>query len=868
MKFTRLFFLLLISIFLGSLTVFSQATSSKYDAQKVFSPLFYTNNGNEYRSASGEPGPNYWQNNANYKINVLLDTVSHTISGSALISYTNNSPSRLPFLWLQLDQNIYKEDSRAEATTDTKPGARFANKAFTKGDQIKSVELIKDGKTINADYIITDTRMQIRLKEEMKAGGSVQIKINYSFYVPEYGTDRMGRQNTRNGWIYEIAQWYPRMEVYDDVLGWNTIPYLGSSEFYLEYGDFDYTITAPANMVVVGSGELTNATQVLTPEIISRINKAKNSEATITIKDSTELNNKSMYPNHANLTWHFFCKNARDVAWAASKAFIWDAARINLPGDKKALAQSVYPVESADKTAWGRSTEFVKASIELYSKQWFGYTYPVATNVAGIVEGMEYPGIVFCGAASTKGGLWGVTNHEFGHNWFPMVVGSNERKYAWMDEGFNTFINGVDTKVFNKGEFDEEQDAQRMASFMFSPTSTAIMTTPDVIQPEFLGVAAYSKPGMGLDILRNYVLGIDRFDYAFRIYIQKWAFKHPTPWDFFRTMENASGEDLSWFWRGWFLNNWKLDQAVKEVKYVSGDTLKGALITIENLEEMALPVELAITEANGNKDTVNLPAEIWQRGSTWTFKYKSTSKITRIVIDPDHSFPDIDPSNNIWAGKSKAIPAGTTATDVISKYLKAIGGGSLLGKVTDLSYTSLGTVQGIDVKMVTKYKLPNSYFSEVTVPAMNMTPMRLSVNGDSIKMQQNGQLIPITEEMRKGIVENTIIFPETAFSTPGYTLKLSPNLEPVNDGLAYVITVTAPSGNSTRNYYDEKTGLKVKEESADGGLGNTQELSDYREAFQGIKFPFVRKTVAGGQVIEFKVKDIKVNSGLTDTDFK
>lgn len=868
MKLTRPLILLLISLVIGGCNVFSQTTATKYNPQKVFSPLFYTNNGNEYRSASGDPGPNYWQNSASYKINVVLDTISKTVSGSTVINYTNNSPSGLPFLWLQLDQNIYREDSRAEATTDPRTGARFANKAFTKGDELKSVEIIKDGKTIKADYIVTDTRMQIRLKEEMKAGTSIQLKFNYSFYIPEYGTDRMGRKNTKNGWIYEIAQWYPRMEVYDDVLGWNTIPYLGSSEFYLDYGDFDYTITAPADMVVVGSGELTNASQVLTPQIISRLTKAKNSDATVTIKDSTEFNNKSMYPNQANLSWHFYCKNARDVAWAASKAFIWDAARINLPSGKKVLAQSVYPVESADKSAWARSTEFVKACIELYSKEWFEYTYPVATNVAGIVGGMEYPGIVFCGSESTKGSLWGVTNHEFGHNWFPMIVGSNERKYAWMDEGFNTFINGVDTKVFNKGEFDEEQDAQRMASYMFSPTSTAIMTTPDVIPNEFLGIAAYAKPGMGLDILRNNILGVDRFDYAFRTYVKKWAFKHPTPWDFFRTMENAAGEDLSWFWRGWFLNNWKLDQAVKEVKYVSGDTLKGALITIENLEEMALPVELAITEANGNKDTVHLPAEIWQRGSTWTFKYKSTSKISRITIDPDHSFPDINLANNVWAGQTKAIPQGTTANDVINRYLKAIGGTASLQKVTDLSFTSLGTVQGVEVQMIVKHKMPGKYFSEVTIPAMNMTAMRLAVNGDSIRMQQNGQAVPITEDIKKGIAENAVIFPETAFSTEGYTLKLSPTLEPFNDGFAYVITVTAPSGNSSRNYYDEKTGLKVKEESVEGGLGNTQELSDYREVYQGIKFPFSRKTVAGGQVIEFKVKEIKVNSGLADTDFK
>ena len=251
------------------------------------------------------------------------------------------------------------------------------------------------------------------------------------------------------------------------------------------------------------------------------------------IKDSSEIGNKNLHPQRAMLTWHFFCKNTRDVSWAASKAFIWDASRINLPSGKKALAQSVYPIESKGREAWGRSTEYVKNAIELYSGEWFEYTYPVATNVAGIVGGMEYPGIVFCGYESQGGGLWEVTNHEFGHNCFPMVVGSNERKYAWMDEGFNTFINKVDTKVFNNGEYFQPADAQKEAQAMFSPAADAIMNTPDVIQPDYLGFAAYEKPAMGLTILREQILGEKRFDYAFRTYIKRWHLNTPHLTTFF-----------------------------------------------------------------------------------------------------------------------------------------------------------------------------------------------------------------------------------------------------------------------------------------------------------------------------------------------
>ena len=261
----------------------------KYDQHKVFSPLFYPDKGNEYRTASGAPGVKYWQNRADYKLNITLDTAKHRITGSATINYTNNSPDGLTFLWLQVEQNIYKEDSRGEATSPV-TGGRFANKTFTNGDEIKGVYIIKNGKAEKADYLVTDTRMQIKLKDSLKANGKkIDIKIDYAFDVPEYGTDRMGRLDTKNGWIYEIAQWYPRMEVYDDVTGWNVIPYMGASEFYLEYGNFDYTITAPASLTVVGSGELLNPAEVYTPTTMSRIAEAKGSEKTVTIRDSRRI---------------------------------------------------------------------------------------------------------------------------------------------------------------------------------------------------------------------------------------------------------------------------------------------------------------------------------------------------------------------------------------------------------------------------------------------------------------------------------------------------------------------------------------------------------------------------------------------------
>lgn len=859
--------LVVLMLLLGQVSFSQVQNSSKFDNHAVFAPFFYPSNGTIYRSAGGAPGVGYWQNKVDYKINAVLDTAKHELTSSVIISYTNNSPDSLPFLWLQIDQNIYRKDSRGEATSPVN-GGRWSNKGYTEGDVIKSVTITQNGKSFTADYLVTDTRMQIRLVNALKAGGgAIQIKVDYSFVIPQQGTDRMGRVNTKNGWIYEVAQWFPRMEVFDDVIGWNTLPYLGQGEFYLEYGNIDYTITAPSNMLLVGSGELVNPAEVLTPTQIARLALAKASNKTVIIKTAEEVTNAAAHVQKSSLTWHFKCNQTRDVAWAASKSFIWDAAKINLPSGKKALSQSVYPVERINDTAWGRSTEFVKGAIELYSQQWFEYTYPVATNVAGIVGGMEYPGIVFCGLTSKKADLWDVTNHEFGHNWFPMVVGSNERKYAWMDEGFNTFINDVDTKVFNKGEFYRKSDAQRQARYMFGRTSEPIFTAPDVIAPANLGTAAYGKPAMALGLLRKYVLGEKRFDYAFRTYVSRWAFKHPTPYDFFRTMENVGGEDLSWFWRGWILNNWKLDQGVKEVTYVDKDTTKGALITIENLEQMAMPVIMAITQANGKTDTISLPAEIWHTGPTWTFRYASVSKIKKVVIDPLHDFPDVSLFNNSWNGSApiKPIPAGVTASDVINNYLKEIGGTNKLNDIMDLSLVYKVISTDNDTVIFTKmYRMPNQYSSNLKPQDIGGVSRRIIVDGDSVKVTDGWATVNMDIATRNMYKENAIAFPELMFNKAGYKIELIDikNLDGVD---AYEMNITSPAGIRYTNYYDITTHLKIKTVTA--ATQTVTDYSDFRD-INGIKLPYRLMVDQGNAVYDFNIKEVKVNVGLKDEDFK
>jgi len=632
--------------------------SSNYVPSDAFAPLYYTSNGNDYHSADGKPGPKYWQNHVDYTIKANLDTVKKTISASENITYTNNSPGTLPFLWLQLDQNTYRENARSNFPT----GAAAAQ--HTNGYEFESVELTQNGKTEKAVYIVNDTRMQIRLPQSVAAnGGKINIIIKYHYAIPGNFGGRTDYCDTKNGKIYEIAQWFPRMCVYDDTRGWDTLPFLGSGEFYLEYGDIDYSVTVPWNMIVAGSGELVNPQDVLTAKQIARLQQARSSDKTVMIRTIDEVTQASSRPvNKGTLTWHFKMFNTRDVAFGASKAFIWDAARVNLPKGKKSLAMSVYPVESAGNDGWGRSTEYLKGAIEYFSQKWFVYPYPVAINEAGIAGGMEYPGILFDGIDDKKDVLFFVTAHEIGHNWFPMIVGSDERRFGWMDEGFNTFIDIYASDVFNKGEYAPKRDseyapgrgnpADEIIPTIVDPKAPIIMTAADAVSERYRHPVTYFKTAFGLILLREQILGKDRFDYAFKYYINNWAYKHPTPDDFFRSIENGAGEDLSWFWKGWFYNNWKLDLAVIDARYVEAkDVKKGLHIIVANKEQMAMPFTVEVKYKDGTKQRMQVPVETWLQNKATALTFPSTQEVSDVYIDPDNALPDVNRANNHFVVK-------------------------------------------------------------------------------------------------------------------------------------------------------------------------------------------------------------------------
>jgi hypothetical protein len=628
------------------------ATSTeKYDHQELFGPVTWPTTSDGTRSAAGKPGPKYWQNRADYIIHTTLDEGAQdtTVAGDVAITYTNNSPDNMDYVWLQLDQNLFSPDSRGAAVTPY-TGDRFDVKGFSRGGfHVGTVTVTYKGQTYTVTPIFTDARMQVRLNKPLgSSGDKVQIKVNYNFAIPYYGADRMGRKQFKQGVVYEIAQWYPRMCVYDDVEGWNTLPYMGLGEFYCDYGDFDYYITAPGNMVVVGSGDLLNGNDVLTPTQQKRLADARNSDKTITVISASEVGEAATRPAKGPLTWHFRMENTRDVSWAASTAFIWDAAKVNLPSGRKCIAQSAYPLESAGEHAWGRSTEYLKRSMEIYSDAYIEYPWNSAVNVSGVALGMEYPGIIFCLSNLKDGALWGDVTHEIGHNWFPMIVGSNERKYMWMDEGFNTFINEYAGKMFNNGEYAPKGPNNNAQTVLrgYIRSTDPLMTPPEAIGLNDYG-QYYNKTALGLNMLRDAVLGPERFDFAFHQYIKYWAMKHPLPYDFFRAMNDAAGEDLNWFFKAWFFTTWKLDQAVDGVSYM-GSPQNGAIITIINKEKMAMPVDLKITQENGKTELLRLPVNVWQRTGVWKFKYPSTSLIKSIVIDPNHLLPDIDLKNNTY----------------------------------------------------------------------------------------------------------------------------------------------------------------------------------------------------------------------------
>lgn len=599
----------------------------------IFAPLELPTP-NRVRTASGAPGPDYWQQQVDYRIDVQLDPEARTVTGREHVTYHNRSPETLDCLWVHLEQNVLRADS-----IGTLIGAGDAVGGPSEpSDGVQIAEVSAGGTPLG--HHVHDTLLRVELPQPIRAGATFEFDIAWSFTVPQKVFRRYGTWKCKQGIVWELAQWFPAVAVYDDVHGWNTLPYLGTGEFYTNYGTYDLSITVPRDHLVVATGVLQNPEQVYTATQRERLAQAAQSRDTVMIRSPEEVGDPASRPAGSGpLTWRFRAENVRTAAWAASAAFALDACTTG-----QTLVQSVYPAESLP--VWSKSTQMLRTAIEGYSKQWYPYPYPVATNVAGIEGGMEYPMLIFCSGQNRRSeqGLYGVTTHEIGHNWFPMLVNTDERRHAWMDEGFNTFINKYSTR-----EWFPNAKLPKVAPFaaMMKSAGVPMVTAADRLNGMQLGILAYEKPGMALYVLREVVLGPARFDFAFRTYIQRWAFKSPQPADFFRTMENAAGMDLAWFWRGWFLEDALLDQAVDRVQQANGRI--PARVTFINHDRMVMPLHFVATFADGSVEERKLPVELWYQSDKATVALRGKGEVVEVRIDPEQMLPDAERKNNVWS---------------------------------------------------------------------------------------------------------------------------------------------------------------------------------------------------------------------------
>ncbi|NUQ21299.1 MAG: M1 family metallopeptidase [Gemmatimonadaceae bacterium] len=593
---------------------------------------------NRYRSANGAPGPDYWQQRADYSITGALDTASRSVSGTVTIRYTNNSPDTLRFVWLQVDQNLYRPGSKGSVINPA--DSRWGARNFEGGYAIQHLTVDGRPQTPKVD----DTMMRVDLDKPIAPrGGTATIAMDFSFNVPEHGSDRMGR----DGSLYEIAQWYPRMAVYDDVRGWNTDPYLGQGEFYLEYGDFEYAVTVPAGYTVAGSGLLQNASDVLSATERQRLAQAATSTTVVPIITASEAAPK---PVAGTKTWRFRAQNVHDVAWAAAPDMRWDAVSTGpiANNEKGVLCQAYYVWPRAGR-GWEDAAENTQWTIRTYSSLFYPFPYPQASSVAGPVGGMEYPMFVMVHTAANAEGAFGTIDHEHGHEWYPMLVGSNERRYAWMDEGFNTYINTFSNELRTStpvwpSYLSNWRQVQELG------IAAPLMTPPDRIDRNALGAVGYRKPAAVMLTLRNHVVGAEVFDQAFREYTRRWAFKHPTPADFFRTIESVSGEDLSWYWRAFWYGNDVLDLAVEGVSNSTTEGQTTASITVRRNTSIPFPLEMRLRLSDGSTQDVRIPVEIWgpNASARVTADVPVRANVVGVRLWPDATVPDWDEANDTW----------------------------------------------------------------------------------------------------------------------------------------------------------------------------------------------------------------------------
>jgi hypothetical protein len=607
------------------------------------------------RSPNGAPGPNYWQNWTDYTIRAHLDTAGKRIDGAAHIVYHNRSPLTIPVLALQLIQNVHAEGAIRNREVEVTGGMEIKRLAAQAEELQEVTAATRRG--ARSGFLVDGTRLQVQPSQPIAPGDSAVLDIDYGFKIPQQGAS--GRMGWSRDDLFYLAYWYPQMAVFDDVGGWQRDPFLGNAEFYMDYGDYDVTLEVPQGWVVMGTGRLANADSVLPPAVVTRLRAAEASDTVVHVLTAADFGPGRATQRAATgyLSWHFIADSVRDVAYSVTRASLWDAARTPV-GDRNgdgrpdyARADAIYR-ESAPR--WTKEWRYVQHSIDFLSR-WSGYSYPwphmTAVEGEGIIGGgMEYPMMTlisgYAGASDTA--LYGVTSHELAHMWVPMLVGTDERRRSWMDEGTTSFNGGAAEDEFYPGRRWELGNYNGYAEITRTDEEGPIMRWSDFHYGGYAySMASYGKPATLLWTLRG-LLGEETFAKTYHAYIRRWAFKHPQPWDFFNTFNDVGGRNLDWFWRAFYYETWTLDQAVAEVKA----DRNGTTITVADLGLAPMPARLTITLADGRVMKAEIPVERWLAGARKAdYVAKTSSPVVKVEIDAEQVFPDVDRTNNVWEKK-------------------------------------------------------------------------------------------------------------------------------------------------------------------------------------------------------------------------
>ncbi len=609
---------------------------------------------NGTRTEGGRPGEDYWQNRVDYSIWTKLEPSTALLTGRETVTVHNNSPNVMSGLVLHLYQNVFAEGAERNRPVGL-TGGMTINRISAAGSDLSEIDFQafrqqRGQQEREGGYALNGTLAYVLPPTTLAPGASQELEIEWEFTVSGGGGMRHGHLNNE---IFNLAQWYPQVAVYDDVYGQDQSPYLGDGEFYTEYGDFDVTIEVPPGWLVMGTGELQNPAEVLLPETRERLAAAAVSDTVVPIvTEEDRAAGRATAGSHVPLAWQFRAENVRDFAFAAGATYVWDATSAETASDehpdRRALIHNLYDPSDAN---WHEATLYAKHSIEFFSDYVLPYPYPHATAAFGPpqVGGMEYPMITFINGGRSSSSLQNVVIHELSHFWMPMIVGTKEMAFAWMDEGLTNFNESLARQDYHGNEEARTEDRDRYLNFARIGAEAPLMEHTDYVEGgRARGVAAYTKPATLMHSLRR-MMGPEAFDEAYRDYAETWAYKHPLPWDFFAIMEEHAGVDLDWFWQSWFFGTGSLDQAIESVETTRG----GVTITVANKGKAVMPIELHMKMADGSKTIMVWPVSAWARTNTVARTLAVSDDVMSVVIDPEMYYPDVDRSNNEWTADSE-----------------------------------------------------------------------------------------------------------------------------------------------------------------------------------------------------------------------